>query len=195
MQIIDKLKNLQYLYKHDTDVQKNGTKLVGLNPQTPPLAKHYIFAPMDPSVRKHLIESYKLDLPEELLELYQFANGFDLFWKCVLIGKRGFRIPRAQLCIYGVPGTMRDPQQIEPFNISVEDLNRPEMTPDTWLKFGSYQIIPDFGNPSDEYAIFVDTYSHEVHAVKRANNKCESEQVWPSIDACLCDLFDLINQF
>ena len=123
-------------------------------------------------------------MPAELLNLYRFMNGADLFWSVKKIGTR--QIPFNSLSIYGVPLTF-DRLHLEPFNIRIEDLNRPNNTPDSWLKFGSYYspTVTDI-----RFDLFVDTESLVVFAVKNGCNVCCIEKSWNSIDCCLCCLLD-----
>lgn len=194
MNFLEKLISLQEKYTNDIEIQKNGTKLVGLSRQAPPLARHYIYAPMQPGVRSHLIESYRRNFPEELLCVYEVANGFNLFWTYLELGPRRIKIPRAQLSVYGVPNGTSTERSLEPFNISIEDLGRPNGIPDNWLKFGSYQIISNLREWSAEYALFVDVDNGTVYAVDRNEKTCRIEQSWASIDACLCELFDMLEK-
>ena len=102
MRFIEKLAELEST--NTVKVQSNGTKLVGIPEQNPPLAKHYIYAPMSGELKKQLIESYKRTIPEQLLKLYGAANGCNLFWRCMELAGGKFKIPVAQLSVYGVPG-------------------------------------------------------------------------------------------
>lgn len=191
MRFLDKLTEIQRC--SPVKVQVNGTKLVGIPVQNPPLADHYIYAPMSSALRTSLIASYKRSIPEQLLNIYEAANGCNLFWRCVAFGGGKFKIPMAQLSVYGVPGGPMSADRIEPFNISVEDLDRPGDTPDNWLKFGSYR---DFRSEDlMEYDLFADVDTDKVYSVIRKAEKCQIEQKWNSIDDCLCDLFDSIQSW
>lgn len=189
MGFVDKLNELQRILP--VKLQANGTKLVGIPERMPPLANHYIYAPMSSALRTLLIDSYKRSIPDQLLNIYEAANGCNLFWRCMEFGGGKFRIPMAQLSVYGVPGGPNTADTIEPYNISVEDLDRSGDTPDHWLKFGSYR---DFRSEDlMEYDLFADVDSGKVHSVVRKAEKCQIEQTWDSIDDCLCDLFDSIQ--
>lgn len=154
----------------------------------PPLAKHIVFAPMPDDVKQNLISAYRCTIPTELLDLYSAMNGANLFWAVRLVGKKNTRIPFSNLSIYGVPLTW-DREHIEPFNISIEDLNRPKGTPDNWLKFGSYYRPKNTDNRLD---LFVDTTTNAVFAVEHDYTECCVLENWNSIDDCLCYLFDLL---
>ena len=188
MRFVEKLTELQR--SNSVKVQANGTKLVGIPEQTPPLANHYIYAPMFSNLRKHLIESYQRTIPGQLLEIYEAANGCNLFWRCMEIGRKKFKIPVAQLSVFGVPGGTNTVDTIEPYNISVEDLNRPANTPVTWLKIGSYRDFSD--TQPVEYDLFTDVETGKVYSVIRNFSVCRTEHMWDSIDECLCTLFDTI---
>ena len=189
MRFLDKLTELQS--SNPVKVQANGTKLVGIPEQNPPLANHYIFAPMSSGLKQHLLASYKRTIPEQLLKIYDAANGCNLFWRCMEFGGSKFWIPMAQLSVYGVPAGPNRVDSIEPCNISAEDLDRPGDTPDNWLKFGCYR---DFGQtPMEEYDLFADVDSGKVHSVLRKAEKCQAKQTWNTIDQCLCELFEWIQ--
>lgn len=189
MQFIEKLAELEST--NTVKVQSNGTKLVGIPEQNPPLAKHYIYSPMSAELKTQLIESYKRTIPEQLLKLYDAANGCNLFWRCMAFGGGKFKIPVAQLSVYGVPAGPNTENTIEPYNISVEDLDRPTVAPENWLKFGSYR---DFSRDNlPEYDLFADVDNGKVHSVVRKTVKCKIEHTWESVDDCLCELFDFIQ--
>ena len=193
VEFTNRLNMVQSLYLSNTKIQKNGTKLVGTFPKGALLARHYIFAPMPVHIQKELIDSYMRKFPEELLALYESANGFAMFFVERKIGK--FSIGHCQLTVYGLPVEFtRDVERLQPFNIRNEDLNRPDGTPDNWLKFGSYEIL----NPSDEEHIpmcylFVDIDDHRVYSVVSQSESCKVVNQWESIDNCLCELFDRIS--
>ena len=111
--------------------------LLGIREQTPPLAVHYIFAPMTQKLMDHLIDSYTLRFPQELMTIYSHLNGCALFWDTVYVEKFGISVPFCKFAIFGVPFG-ENQNTIEPWNISIEDLNRPKNTPATWLKFGMF---------------------------------------------------------
>ena len=186
MRFVEKLAELESV--NPVKVQKNGTKLVGIPEQNPPLAKHYIYTPMSGELKKHLTDSYKRTIPEQLLKLYDTANGCNLFLRCMELAGGKFRIPVAQLSVYGVPAGPNTVNTIEPHNISIEDLDRPALTPNHWLKFGSYR---DFGQAKMiEFDLFVDVDCGVVYSLIRKSETCLPEQTWNSMDACLCQLFD-----
>lgn len=164
--------------------------------QTPPLAKHVIFAPMPPEVMQSMIDSYKLSFPKELLTIYKVMNGADFFWTVHIIGEKKMRIPVNFLSIYGIPLTY-DRKHIEPFNISIEDLDRPKGTPTNWLKFGSFHM-PEESHRTEGHIkgsdLFVDVDNGEVFATeKRATESCIMAN-WSSIDECLCSIFERLER-
>lgn len=181
-------------FVNSCDKDKCGTMdeavLYDVYDQTPPLARHIIFNPMPKSVMESMIDHYKLTFPKQLLTIYSAMNGATFFWKVIFLGREKIRIPINQLSIYGIPLTY-DRQHLEPFNISIEDLNRPKGTPDTWLKFGSFYRPDDM---SDRFDLFVDVETEEVFAVKHGvNEDCSVTETWKTVDDCLCCVFDLLN--
>lgn len=189
MRFLEKLAELQS--NQSVKVQTNGTKLVGVPERTPPPAHHYIYAPMPIKLKNHLIESYKRTIPEQLLEIYEVSNGCCLFWRCMEFGGGKFRIPVAQLSVYGVPAGTNTADTIEPYNISVEDLDRPANTPLNWLKIGCYRDFSD--TKPVEFDLFADVDNGAVHSVVRKIEKCRIEHTWASIDDCLSALIDAIQ--
>ena len=188
MRFLDKLNELQS--SQPVKMQTNGTKLVGIPDRQPPLANHYIYAPMSPALKKHLMESYRRTIPEQLLKLYDAANGCNLFWRCMELAGGKFKIPVAQLSVYGVPGGPDTVDTIEPYNISVEDLDRPGNAPDNWLKIGSYRDVGQI--KMVEYDLFADVDRACVYSLVRKSESSLPVQTWNSIDDCLCGLFDVI---
>ena len=161
--------------------------------QPHPLAKHVIFSPMPDGLIKHMIENYKRTFPEQLLVLYTVMNGANLFCTVRLMEqkktKRTFRIPHISFSIYGIPLTY-DRMHIEPFNISIEDLNRPAGTPDSWLKFGCFCRPEELSKRMD---LFVDVECGQVYAIDHDANECCISETWNSVDNCLCHVFDLFG--
>lgn len=180
MQILEKLNSLQN--EKDVKVQKNGTKLIGMP------VRHYLFTPMALEVQKELTASYRGDFPAELLRIYETTNGFTLFLTTRKIA--GHSIPFSQLNVYGVPNSRNAVDALEPYHIRIEDLGRPNKTPKTWLKFGSYSPV---NADHTEWRLFVDTQDNRVYAVDAEAKKCAIEYQWESIDACLCELFDRLQ--
>ena len=189
MIFIEKINKLVYEYNNALCEVKDEAILYGVFEQKPPLAKHIVFNPMPDEVKKSLVENYKLNFPKQLLTLYSVFNGVNLFWRCLTIGEKNIKIPISCFSIYWVPLTY-DRQHIEPFNISIEDLNIQNGTPTSWLKFGSYYKPNDLFNRFD---LFIDTESEQVFAVKHGIDTCEVSEKWDSIDNCLCCIFDLLK--
>lgn len=83
-------------------------------------------------------------------------------------------------------------ERVEPFNISIEDLNRPQDTPQSWLKFGAFhKPHVDF---STRFDLFADTDTSAVYAVEHGSETCVVAEQWDGIDACLCAVFDLLSE-
>ena len=152
-------------------------------------AKHVIFQPMPEAVQKQLLEDYRRPFPPELLEIYQFMNGGNLFTKPLNI--QGYKISDIHFSIYGIPLT-NDRKHLEPFNIQIEDIDRREKVSKSWLKFGSYKHL----NHKDKIGLFADTDSRKAYAAvhDRAKNKTTVLESWDSIDECLCAVFSYLEE-
>lgn len=152
-------------------------------------AKHVIFLPMPDSVQKSLVADFKRPFPPELLEIYRFMNGGDLFTKPLQI--QGYKISDIHFSIYGVPLTY-DRKHLEPFYIRIEDGDRREKVPKTWLKFGSYK----HEKYKDKIGLFVDTDSMKAHSAvhDRTCNKTTILESWKTIDDCLCSVVSYLEE-
>lgn len=188
MIFVEKINCIKEKYSQSQSTQ-GCAELYNLYDSAPPLAKHIIYSPMNKNITEHLVMSYKLTIPKELLSIYQAMNGADLFWTTWEVPKTNIKIPVCCFSIYGIP-IENSRKYPEPFNISVEDLNRAPDTPSYWLKFGSY-CQPD--NISYKFDLFVDTKSGDVYATEHNVSKCTILQVWNSIDNCLCSIFDMLD--
>ncbi len=167
-------------------------KVLLLNPQEPPqIADHFIYSPMPEPVMQHLIQSYRRPFPDNLLELYAFTNGLDLFRTLRSITEE-ISLPASRLSVYGVP-IFTDRKHLEPLNISLEDLNRFPDTPNNWLKFGCFRDIRH-GKQINEYDLYVDTDKYNAYQVERLGMVLSIAGVWNSIDDCLCNLFEGIQR-
>lgn len=189
MKFLEKINGLKCKYDKCVCDMKDNAFLYDLLTPSPPLATHIVFAPMPKEVMNNMICNYKLSFPNELLELYNYMNGADLFWTSCEIGKSNRRIPISRLSIYGIPLT-DDRKHLEPFNISIEDLGRPKGTPKSWLKFGSFYYPEDLFKRK---MLFVDVDSLKVFAVDENEVECSIVENWNSIDECLCYVFDLLD--
>lgn len=189
MKFLERIINLHSTYTDEECGIQDNAQLYGVCNPTPPLATHVVFRPMTQDIMQDLINNYKRRFPKALLEIYQVMNGADLFWKVRFVGKKKIPIPLCSFSIYGVPLTY-DRMHIEPYNICIEDLDRPNGTPDNWLKFGSYYRP---GNESDRIDLYVDTDCDSVFAVKHGSTDCCILSSWDSIDSCLCCIFDLLQ--
>ena len=169
--------------------QMDQAVLYGVFEQKPPLAKHIVFNPAPEAAVKTLVGNYNQVFPIQLLEMYRSINGANLFWSFRSMGDTKIRIPYNLLSLYGIPLSY-DRKHLEPFNISVEDLNRPNGTPHSWLKFGSFRYPEDLSMAAD---LFVDTETEEVHAIMHGASEFVIVETWPSIDNCLCNVLDLCN--
>jgi hypothetical protein len=182
MNFLKQVKDLCDGYKDLYSLRDNAL-LYGVYKQAPPLAEHIIYSPMPNNIIQNLVENYTHTFPSELLTLYKAMNGADLFWIVRHIGNRRIKITHALLSIYGVPLTV-DRKHIEPFNIIIEDLNRPKNTPSCWLKFGSYYKKED----TDRLDLFVDTQTANVYSVTHGSDNCCVIDTWDTIDICLSSI-------
>lgn len=189
MKFISKINDLNNKYGKEYCGVKDKALLYGVYDDVPPLAKHIVFLPMPEDVMQELIKNYKRSFPRELLVLFQTMNGAHLFWIVRHVGKKNIRIPRSCFSIYGIPLTS-DRKHIEPYNISIEDFDRPHKIPESWLKFGHY-CRPD--NTSIRFDLYVDTDGAGVYAIDHESKECCISKTWETMDNCLCDVFDLLE--
>ena len=78
MEFCNIIRGLTVQYENNCTVAENGT--IFLAPRQPqdkaaPIAKHIVFAPMTEKAMEYLIQSYIPTFPNELLKIYQVANG------------------------------------------------------------------------------------------------------------------------
>lgn len=189
MKFLNKIDALRLSYDHNLCSTKDNALLFGVCEPSPPLATHILFKPMSDEIIQNLINEYKRNFPAELLALYKTFNGADLFWTVRYLGKKNIRIPFCRFSIYGIPLTF-DRNHIEPFDIRIEDLSRPDDTPDSWLKFGSYYTL---GNV-ERFDLFVDTDNLKVFALENSSDQLAVAATWDSVDECLCYIFDYWQQ-
>lgn len=193
MKFIDKIEEICKEYDKAACGRLDKADIFGIIEDNPSWAEHIVFDPMPPKVQTLLLSNYKRTFPKELLSLYQKMNGADLFrvLRTYSAGKKTFKIPLSCFSIYGIPLT-NDRKHIEPYNISLEDTSRPEETPDTWLKFGSYYRPGDFRRRLD---LFIDTDSGTCYAVEHEEKNCMVAAQWESLDECLCAVVDRLNTY
>lgn len=171
--------------------QENGTILIGLINNPPPLSNHYIYAPIEKNIEKSFLLQYKKKIPKDLIELYRYCNGFNMFWvkQSISIGKKSLVIPFSHFICYGVPyNADRNPSNLQPIDIRLEDLNRSKGTPNNWLKFGAY--TPCDMDASNDLWIDIDT--QEIIATNK--NSPLPQKKWEKLDDCLCSLYTSLCQ-
>lgn len=108
MEFCNIIRWLTVQYENNCTVAENGT--IFLAPRQPqdkaaPIAKHIVFAPMTEKAMEYLIQSYIPTFPNELLKIYQVANGMNLFQQnqsFICKGKQ-YYLCNVQLSVYGVP--------------------------------------------------------------------------------------------
>lgn len=189
MRFLEKLSILCMSFDESVCSQRDQAILYGVYEQKPPLAKHIVFNPAPEKAVETLKSNYKRTIPKQLLDLYKSINGVSLFWTIRYIGEKQFRLPINLLTIYGIPLSY-DRKHLEPFNISIEDLNRPNGTPQGWLKFGSFRYPEDLSRIAD---LFVDTETGEVYSMMHGALEFDVVETWSTIDNCLCHVFDLCD--
>lgn len=169
--------------------QKNGTLLIDLVDSPPPLAQHYIYAPIDSKAKHTIVEQFKQQFPVVLLELYEFCNGFDMFWdkKELSVRKKTIDIPFSRFICFGIPSSSnRDPEKLQPIDIRLEDLDRPDNIPNNYLKFGSYSLPRQ-----NDMDLWICIESYEVFATP--SNSSVIIASWKTLDDCLCSIFNTLN--
>lgn len=187
MKFISLISQLKESYHDDIQYTDNQVCLLGPNSSETPIAVHFLYAPMSETLMQYLVQSYKRTIPTDLLAIYSYANGMELF-RTMRQLSNGLRIPASQISIYGIP-LLSDRKRLEPFNISIEDLSRPLGTPKTWLKFGCSREICQEAMVS-ESELYVDTDVGTVYQSICSQNSLQVNEQWPSIDDCLCELFE-----
>lgn len=193
MEFCNIIRGLTVQYENNCTVAENGT--IFLAPRQPqdkaaPIAKHIVFAPMTEKAMEYLIQSYIPTFPNELLKIYQVANGMNLFQQnrsFICKGKQ-YYLCNVQLSVYGVPFALPTINRPEPFNISVEDLSRLPGTPANFLKFGSYITLQE-QSVIGEFDTFVDVECGKAYTIPREGTEAVIQETWESVDQCLCDLF------
>lgn len=180
-----------------TDVRytPNHTRLIGyFDGMDDRVSVHQLHAPMTTQMLLELQKSYRFDIPNQLLEIYRVANGCFLCAGLMQLGS--YRLPTSRLTILGLPtGSAYD--DCQPFNIIIEDGERPRNIPKTWLKFASYLELYD-ETFHGEYDLFVDTADGTVWAFARKQKKVnlkKPEFHWNTIDECLCSLYEQAVQY
>lgn len=191
MQFLKYISQLLEQNRENMSYSNNGVCLIAPYATAPPLAKHMVFPPMQERSIQWLKESYRYAIPSDLLNIYKSANGMGLFWTRCYLDDLSFSLPCCQLAIYGVPRSF-DRSQLEPYNISIEDLNRLPGTPQTWLKFGSFTNAVD-NQILGEYDLSIDVESNKAYLSNREGEALSICKEWPSIDVCLCILFERLK--
>ena len=181
----------------ETDVRytPNHTRLIGhFDGMDDRVSVHQLHAPMTTQMLSELEKSYRFDIPAQLLEIYRTANGCFLCAGLMQLGS--YRLPTFRLTILGLP-TGSAYEDCQPFNIIIEDGDRPRNIPKTWLKFGSYLELND-ETFRGEYDLFVDTADGTVRGFARKQKKVSLKQPdfhWNTIDECLCSLYEQAVQY
>lgn len=178
----------QFIDKYEGNAKYTDNQVCLLGPHEPPqIADHFIYSSMPESAIEHLVQSYRGHFPDDLLKLYAYSNGLDLFRTMRKISE-GIHLPASKISVYGMP-ILSDRKHIEPLSICLEDLSRLPGTPKSWLKFGCLRDICQ-GELINEYDLYVDTDESKAYQVERCSASLSIIRVWQSIDNCLCALFE-----
>jgi hypothetical protein len=178
----------QLIDKYGSNIAFTDNQVCLLGPHEPPqIADHFIYSSMPTPAVDHLIQSYRGHFPDDLLKLYAYANGLDMFRTMRKISEE-ISLPASKISVYGMP-ILADRKHIEPLNICIEDLSRLPGTPRNWLKFGCWRAICQ-GEFANEYDLYVDTDDGKAYQVERCSTSLSIIRGWQSIDDCLCGLFE-----
>ena len=165
----------------------NGTLLLGLQGEGEVKLprKHVIFPPLPSMELEWNVRRYKRHFPEQLKQLLEYSNGFNLFaWHLMI---RDIAIVRYSISIYGFQTLeMRNragTTMLIPYDIPTEDLKRPKGCPETLLRVGSSEIINNTMK-----IIFVDTETGE--AIMSDSDIYFVTDSWSSLDECLNTLYN-----
>lgn len=187
MIFLEKVAALAATYPSEKCKVVDNAILYGTSENSSEYSDHIIYNPMPEKIIEYLVNSYRRKIPEQLLVIYRAMNGGDMFWVKRYIKKVNRYIPFCPFSIYGVP-LVDARERNEPFNISIEDLNRHHDTPNSWLKFGAYYEPKCFSKRRD---LYVDTNTTVVYAVDHDSSDCTVLKEWLSIDDCLAFVLDL----
>lgn len=183
MRFLDEILVLMNSYPKKSCKDTENAHLLGVFKSKPPIAEHVVYFPLSNELRIQLLGKYKQPFPCQLQQLYSFMNGADLFWTKRKNEQLGFELPVCCFSLYGYSdGVNRS--RMESYNISIEDLSRPEGTPKHWLKFGNYRLPSDLNT---EMFLFVDTQTQKTYSLLQ-QSKMAIANTWDSIDDCLCDI-------
>jgi hypothetical protein len=175
-------------YRNNTLVQNNGTKLLGYDSEGIVKARHILFKPLSEHEIELLKKSYILIFPSALIELYSITNGANMFLYPRHISNH--IIPMSYLSIYGVPRiNKQDANNLEPFNISVEDLRKSKGCPKNWLRFGFSDWVEHASRI--EYYFDVSLPKDNIQSCYRDSNVVL--QKWHTLDEFLAAIFDDIK--
>lgn len=93
----------ELIEKNESNVVFTDNDVRLLAPQAPPqIAEHFLYGPMPEPVFLHLVQSYLRNFPKELLELYAYVNGLDLF-RTMRKLTEDISLPASRLSVFGVP--------------------------------------------------------------------------------------------
>lgn len=190
MRFLEKVQKLTTAFPVETCRFEENASFYGLHPNADSRPRHIVFQPMTEETVNNLVASYRGPFPKDLLHLYRHMNGFALFWTTISLSRANIVIPYCLFSLYGVPPEPRR-YTYQPYNIRIEDLAKPNHSPDSWLKFGSYHPPYDI---EQFLELYIDTDTQQVYSVDKANPECCILQQWDSLDDCLCSVFDQLAE-
>ena len=199
MDFLKLLEGIKREHQADTLVRRNGTMI--LSPGAMPKARHMFFEPLtDEEIQEQLVSQYVNEFPQEYIEILKYTNGCNLYGlklnymfvkkKKIIhdamanFGFTVFGIPR-------VPAYDRPKDEEEPYDLRVEDMDRPgDLIPETWLAFGCCRMSTAF---DDMATIYIDTVTHHVHACVMRKGTHLKE--WNSLEECLREIMTMAEAF
>lgn len=190
MRFLEKIGELIATFTGEDCQHDDYASFYGLRSTDPLRATHIIYKPMPEELIDDLITSYKREIPKDLIQLYRQMNGLDIFWSTRWLSGINLVLPCCTFSVYGVPPEPRK-NLYQPYNIKIEDLGKPNNTPKSWLKFGSYH---DPAQISHIINLYVDTNTLQAYSIDKESRECRILQQWASLDDCLCSVFDQLAE-
>ncbi len=190
MKIFELIDELKEQYRDDSEVQKTGTLLLGVNAGKPLVSKHEVFKPLEKEILDEHINLYKRKFPEQLYQFYRYANGCRLFLRPYYI--REYRLAHIGIAINGFQTLelrmIATPELLTmPFDLITDDLRTLKGRPDGLLKAGSIEM-----EGSERKYIYINTENNET--VITDTDKFNIIDRYENLDECLCSLFNKCKQ-
>lgn len=188
--VIEYLKNVK---EHSKCEQMQGYIVLNRykNNQVKPAGDGFLFEPLTGEEVEILENALKCKLPHELVMLYSFTDGFDLFSYTDKMGQ--YWITSQRLSIFG----LRIPDMKIPFDIIVEGVyKRVDDYPEEWQKFGSVDFPGSYGDKIREYDLYIELDETDGNNRVHMGEKTHKEIIhtWKSLGDCLSGLFDYFEK-